>query len=71
MNNFINKTRMPARKKFGFGEAETKERLRADARSITERKSVEWYMQHTLDLLNAGMKYGEQRLAQLSGRKLG
>ena len=75
MNNFINKTRMPARKKFGFGSsfAGTKktERPSALARGITERKSVEWYMQHTLDVLNAGRKYSEQRLAQLSGRKLG
>lgn len=77
MNNFINKTRMPARKKFGFGKAKAKEEPSASvlgnpgARQVTERKSVEWYMQHTLDVLNAGMKYGEQRLAQLSGRKLG
>jgi len=84
MNNFINKTRMPARKKFRFGEAETKTketkeketssalaRGNTGARRVAERKSVEWYMQHTLDVLNAGMKYGEQRLAQLSGRKFG
>ena len=82
MNNFINKTRMPARKKFGFGSAKTKEtkekeelgalaRGNTGARRVAERKSVEWYMQHTLDVLNAGMKYGEQRLVQLSGRKLG
>lgn len=77
MNNFINKTRMPARKKFGFGGAKTKEEPNAlargstGARRVAERKSVEWYMQHTLDVLNAGRKYSEQRLAQLSGRKLG
>ena len=83
MNNFVNKTRMPARKKFGFGsskagpEVKAKQELNAQtrgnpgARQVTERKSVEWYMQHTLEVLNAGMKYGKQRLAQLSGRKLG
>ena len=77
MNNFVSKTRMPARKKFGFGSAKAKEEPSAlargnpGARRVTERKSVEWYMQHTLDVLSAGMKYGEQRLAQLSGRKFG
>lgn len=83
MNNFVNKTRMPARKKFGFGSSKAGPEVKAKqesnaqtrgnpgARQVTERKSVEWYMQHTLEMLNAGMKYGEQRLAQLSGRKLG
>jgi len=79
MNTFVNKTRIPARKKFGFGGAKTKveeessalARGNTGARQVTERKSVEWYMQHTLDVLSAGRKYSEQRLAQLSGRKLG
>jgi hypothetical protein len=79
MNNFVNKTRIPARKKFAFGSAEGKTKEKSSAlargntgvRQVTERKSVEWYMQHTLDVLSAGRKYGEQRLAQLSGRKLG
>ena len=82
MNNFISKKRMTARKKFGFGGAKVKETKEKEepsalalgnpgARRVAERKSVEWYMQHTLEVLNAGMKYGEQRLAQLSGRKLG
>jgi len=80
MNNFINKIRIPARKKFGFGSAKAKEekkepsalaRGNTGVRQVTERKSVEWYMQHTLEVLSAGRKYGEQRLAQLSGRKLG
>lgn len=82
MNNFISKKRMTARKKFGFGGAKPKKTEKKEessalargnpgARRVAERKSVEWYMQHTLEVLNAGMKYGEQRLAQLSGRKLG
>lgn len=36
--------------------------------TVTERKSVEWYMQHTIDVLNEGVKYGEQRLRD-SARK--
>jgi hypothetical protein len=83
MNTFVNKTRIPARKKFGFGSSKAGPEVKAKqesnaqtrgnpgARQVTERKSVEWYMQHTLEVLSAGRKYGEQRLAQLSGRKLG
>ena len=79
MNTFVNKTRIPARKKFGFDSAKIKVEEESSAlargntgvRQVTERKSVEWYMQHTLEVLSAGRKYGEQRLAQLSGRKLG
>lgn len=34
--------------------------------TVTERKSVEWYMQHTIDALNEGVHYGEKRLAEVS-----
>ena len=35
---------------------------------VTERKSVEWYVQHTIDMLNEGVKYGEKRLDELRSR---
>lgn len=38
-------------------------------RTITERHTVEWYMQHTIDVLNKGVEYGEQKLREVYKRK--
>ena len=35
------------------------------ARTVTERHTVEWYMQHTIDALKEGVKYGEQKLREV------
>lgn len=37
--------------------------------TVTERKSVEWYMQHTIDVLNEGVKYGEEALRKATAAK--
>lgn len=29
---------------------------------VTSRRSVEWYMQHTIDVLDEGVRYGEEAL---------
>lgn len=39
------------------------------ARIVTERHTVEWYMQHTIDALNKGVEYGEQKLREVCKRK--
>lgn len=33
---------------------------------VTKRYSVDYYMQHTIDVLNEGIKYGEEQLQKLS-----
>ena len=35
------------------------------AKTVTERHTVEWYMQHTIDALNKGIEYGEQKLREI------
>lgn len=35
-------------------------------KKVTERRSVEWYVQHTIDALNEGVHYGERRLEEVS-----
>ena len=37
--------------------------------TVTERHTVEWYMQHTIDALNKGVEYGEQKLREVCKRK--
>lgn len=37
--------------------------------TVTERRSVEWYMQHTIDILNEGVKYGEEALRRAAAAK--
>lgn len=36
---------------------------------VTKRHTVEWYMQHTIEILNNGVKYGEERLRELAERR--
>ena len=36
---------------------------------VTNRRSVEWYMQHTIDVLNDGVKYGEEKLRELAAKR--
>lgn len=35
-------------------------------KKVTERRSVEWYVQHTIDALNEGVHYGERKLEEVS-----
>ena len=35
------------------------------AKIVSERHTVEWYMQHTIDALNKGIEYGEQKLREI------
>ena len=35
---------------------------------VTSRRSVEWYMQHTIDVLNEGVKYGEEALRRVRAK---
>jgi len=37
--------------------------------TVTERKSVDWYMQHTIDVLNEGVKYGQEALQKLRAQR--
>lgn len=37
--------------------------------TVTERKSVDWYMQHTIDVLNEGVKYGEEALRKAAAKR--
>ena len=41
----------------------------SEARIVTERHTVEWYMRHTIDALNKGVEYGEQKLREVCKRK--
>lgn len=36
------------------------------AHEVTSRRSVEWYMQHTIEVLNKEVKYGEEKLRELT-----
>lgn len=39
---------------------------RGVSHEVTTRRSVDYYMQHTIDVLNEGIKYGEEQLQKLS-----
>lgn len=54
-------------KKGGLSEAKTTSGTRTV--TITERHTVEWYMRHTIDALNKGVEYGEQKLREVCKRK--
>ena len=39
------------------------------AHEVTSRRSVEWYMQHTIEVLNKEVKYGEEKLRELAEKR--